>query len=76
MKTLIQKDLVYDHGHPLKRYALTEEGWEVSKRIQKTLPEFNQNTLPFRGQSVCIFKLSYTKMNLTPVGTLWPSHER
>lgn len=52
MKTLIQKDLVYDHGHPLKRYALTEEGWEVAKRIQKTLPEFNQTTLPFRGQSV------------------------
>ncbi|PLB53107.1 endonuclease MUS81 [Aspergillus steynii IBT 23096] len=51
MKTLIQKDLVYDRGHPLKRYALTEEGWEVAKRIQKTLPEFIQNTLPFRGQS-------------------------
>ncbi|THC95291.1 hypothetical protein EYZ11_005246 [Aspergillus tanneri] len=52
MKTLIQKDLVYDHGHPLKRYTLTEEGWDVAKRIQKTLPEFNQSTLPFRGQSV------------------------
>ncbi|KAH8424098.1 crossover junction endonuclease MUS81 [Aspergillus melleus] len=51
MKTLIQKDLVYDHGHPLKRYALTEDGWEVAKRIQKTLPEFNKSTLPFRGQS-------------------------
>ncbi|KAF7590118.1 Crossover junction endonuclease mus81 [Aspergillus hancockii] len=44
MKTLLQKDFVYDHGHPLKKYALTEEGWGVAKRIRKTLPEF-QNTL-------------------------------
>ncbi|KAE8381032.1 ERCC4 domain-containing protein [Aspergillus bertholletiae] len=49
MKTLLQKDLVYDHGHPLKKYALTEEGWEVAKRIRKTLPE-NQNTLSFGNQ--------------------------
>lgn len=51
MKTLLQKDLVYDHGHPLKKYALTEEGWEVAKRIKKTLPE-NQNTLSFGNQLV------------------------
>lgn len=37
MKTLIQKDLVYEHGRPLRKYALTEEGWEVAKRIKKTL---------------------------------------
>ncbi|KAB8230516.1 crossover junction endonuclease MUS81 [Aspergillus alliaceus] len=49
MKTLLQKDLVYDHGHPLKKYALTEEGWEVAKRVKKTLPE-NQNTLSFGNQ--------------------------
>ena len=51
MKTLLQKDLVYEHGHPLKKYALTEEGWEVAKRIRKTLPE-NQNTLSFGNQLV------------------------
>ncbi|PKY08536.1 DNA repair protein Mus81 [Aspergillus campestris IBT 28561] len=46
MKTLIQKDLVYDHGHPLKRYALTEEGWEVAKRVRQTLPgNSQQNTM-------------------------------
>ncbi|KAI9928910.1 hypothetical protein ASPWEDRAFT_49405 [Aspergillus wentii DTO 134E9] len=52
MKTLVQKDLVYEHGRPLKRYALTEEGWEVAKRIKKTLPESdqNQNTLSFGNQ--------------------------
>lgn len=38
MKTLVQKDLVYEHGRPLRKYALSEEGWEVAKRIQNTLP--------------------------------------
>lgn len=36
MKTLTEKDLVSEKGRPTKRYALTEEGWEVAKRIQKT----------------------------------------
>lgn len=36
MKTLIQKDLVYEHGRPVRRYALTEEGWEVAKKIKNT----------------------------------------
>ena len=36
MKTLIQKELVYERGRPLKRYALTDEGWEVAKRIRQT----------------------------------------
>lgn len=38
MKTLIQKDLVIEHGRPLRKYQLSEDGWEVAKRIQKTLP--------------------------------------
>lgn len=36
MKTLIQKELVYERGRPLRRYALTDEGWEVAKRINGT----------------------------------------
>jgi crossover junction endonuclease MUS81 len=36
MKTLLQKELVYERGRPLKRYCLTDEGWEVAKRIQET----------------------------------------
>jgi crossover junction endonuclease MUS81 len=36
MKTLLAKELVYERGHPLKRYCLTDEGWEVAKRIQAT----------------------------------------
>ncbi|KAJ5155865.1 hypothetical protein N7492_008668 [Penicillium capsulatum] len=47
MKTLIQKDLVYEHGRPLRKYALSEDGWEVAKRIQKTLPGSSDNTTAF-----------------------------
>jgi crossover junction endonuclease MUS81 len=36
MKTLVDKDYVYERGRPSRRYALTEEGWEVAKRIKKT----------------------------------------
>lgn len=36
MKTLITKELVYERGRPIKRYALTDEGWEVARRIQET----------------------------------------
>jgi crossover junction endonuclease MUS81 len=35
MKTLLHKDLVYEHGRPLRRYMLTEEGWEVARRIKR-----------------------------------------
>ncbi|PFH56361.1 hypothetical protein XA68_16611 [Ophiocordyceps unilateralis] len=36
IKTLLQKDLVYESGRPLRRYALTDEGWDVVKRIKQT----------------------------------------
>ncbi|RCI07818.1 hypothetical protein L249_5837 [Ophiocordyceps polyrhachis-furcata BCC 54312] len=36
IKTLLQKELVYESGRPLRRYALTDEGWEVAKRIKQT----------------------------------------
>lgn len=34
MKTLVDKDLVYEKGRPLRRYYLSDEGWEVAKRIK------------------------------------------
>ena len=34
MKALVGKDLVYERGRPTKRYMLTDEGWEVARRIQ------------------------------------------
>lgn len=59
MKTLLQKELVYDHGRPLKRYALTEEGWEVAKRIKAAAPsDPSQRTLSFRAESVSFSSIS------------------
>ncbi|KAL2852719.1 ERCC4 domain-containing protein [Aspergillus pseudodeflectus] len=51
MKTLLQRELIYTQGHPLKKYSLTEEGWEVAKALKKTLPKSNQNTLTFDSSS-------------------------
>ncbi|PHH61849.1 hypothetical protein CDD81_7777 [Ophiocordyceps australis] len=36
IKTLLQKELVYERGRPLRKYALTDEGWDVAKRIKAT----------------------------------------
>lgn len=36
IKTLLQKELVYERGRPLRRYSLTDEGWEVVRRIKET----------------------------------------
>ena len=37
MKTLEDKDLVHAKGRPARRYALTEEGWEVAHRMQSSV---------------------------------------
>ncbi|KAI1455677.1 crossover junction endonuclease MUS81 [Annulohypoxylon moriforme] len=38
MKTLLEKDIVYERRNgPTRRYHLTEEGWEVARRIQHIL---------------------------------------
>ena len=34
MITLVNKDLVQEKGRPLRKYALTEDGWEVARRIK------------------------------------------
>lgn len=36
MKTLLERDLVYEKGRPLRKYTLTDEGWEVATRIKAT----------------------------------------
>lgn len=66
MKTLVQKDLVYEHGRPLRKYALTEEGWEVAKKVRKTLPDSNQAMLYF--QLVCHWLFAARRWSLTSVG--------
>ncbi|KAA8632417.1 hypothetical protein SMACR_05189 [Sordaria macrospora] len=35
MKTLDDKELVHIRGRPTKRYSLTDEGWEVVKRMKE-----------------------------------------
>ena len=37
IKTLMSNDLVAERGRPAKRYALTEEGWEVANRFRHVL---------------------------------------
>lgn len=37
MKTLLDKELVDERGRPTRRYTLTDEGWEVARRIQQTM---------------------------------------
>ncbi|PYI01369.1 crossover junction endonuclease mus81 [Aspergillus sclerotiicarbonarius CBS 121057] len=51
MKTLLQKEIVYDFGRPLKKYALTEEGWEVAKRMKKVDSSSDQGSLTFGNAS-------------------------
>ncbi|CAG8951894.1 hypothetical protein HYFRA_00005698 [Hymenoscyphus fraxineus] len=35
MKTLLEKDLVYEKGRPTRKYFLTEEGWDLADRFLK-----------------------------------------
>jgi crossover junction endonuclease MUS81 len=37
IKTLLDKELVYVRGRPLRKYGLTDEGWDVAKRIRATV---------------------------------------
>ena len=46
MKTLITKELVYERGRPLKRYGLTDEGWDVAKRVKETRESLGEETAP------------------------------
>ena len=45
MKALIEKDFVYERGRPLRRYALTDHGWDVARRLKKP-EEARQSQLP------------------------------
>ncbi|KKY36093.1 putative crossover junction endonuclease mus81 [Diaporthe ampelina] len=51
MKTLLTKELVYERGRPTKRYALTEEGREVARRIQEANESGASNTEERRNYS-------------------------
>lgn len=62
MKTLLQKELVYERGRPLKRYALTDEGWEVAKRIRQTA-DTNQTRLDESSGNVNMSRLPMARSN-------------
>jgi crossover junction endonuclease MUS81 len=51
MKTLLQKELAYERGRPLRRYALTDEGWEVAKRIKETAGWRSENGIDATSQA-------------------------
>ena len=46
MKTLEDKDLVHAKGRPSRRYALTEEGWDVARKIQRTANGLITQSMP------------------------------
>ncbi|KAI2467754.1 crossover junction endonuclease MUS81 [Annulohypoxylon bovei var. microspora] len=53
MKTLLDKDIVYERrSGPTRRYHLTEEGWEVARRIQHTLNPNQPRPAPSRLEPV------------------------
>lgn len=37
MKTLQNKDLVYEWGRPSRKYALSDDGWEIAARVRNGL---------------------------------------
>ncbi|CAK7213838.1 Crossover junction endonuclease mus81 [Sporothrix bragantina] len=37
VKTLLNHDLIAERGRPAKRYALTEEGWEVATKLRQAV---------------------------------------
>ncbi|KAJ5918829.1 DNA-directed DNA polymerase family X beta-like N-terminal [Penicillium verhagenii] len=66
MKTLITKDLVYEHGRPLRKYALSEDGWEVAKRIRKTLPGSAESMAHFTGSESQSQSQAQAQSGITP----------
>lgn len=64
IKTLLQKELVYERGRPLRRYALTDEGWDVVRRIKDTRQWRAENGEP--GQQTLSLEESDTGPRLAP----------
>lgn len=44
MKTIMQKDYVYEKRGPVRTYSLTDDGWEVARRIKSTAIDDDQNS--------------------------------
>lgn len=54
MKTLVDKDLVKETSRPQRRYALTDEGWEVAGKLKKVGKDVldGGSTIHGRGRTV------------------------
>lgn len=52
MTTLVNKDLVQEKGRPMRRYTLTEEGWEVARRIKVAQGTENTDKPPEKLKSI------------------------
>ncbi|CAK7263579.1 Crossover junction endonuclease mus81 [Sporothrix epigloea] len=39
IKTLLKNDMIAERGRPTKRYALTEEGWEVAEKLRRAISD-------------------------------------
>ena len=54
MKTLVDKDLVKETSRPQRRYALTDEGWEVAGKLKKVGKDVldGDNSIHGRGRTV------------------------
>ena len=44
MKTIMQKDYVYEKRGPVRTYSLTDDGWEVARRIKSTVSDDAQTS--------------------------------
>ena len=73
MKTLVGKDLVYEHGRPLKRYMLTDDGWEVARRMQGiekgSIPNLISNKQTASGKTSEGWNMAVSRTNVVPTNS-------
>ena len=67
----MDKDLVYSFGRPQKKYALTDGGWEVARKIKSTIDgSLDINTSHKQGSSSGVQWDSTSRRTLTPAQTI------
>ncbi|CAK7566687.1 MAG: Crossover junction endonuclease mus81 [Sporothrix epigloea] len=79
IKTLLKNDMVAERGRPTKRYALTEEGWEVANKLRQALLDGAGGTAAqggqHLGQTVGEIGHSSTTVDLVPDGPIIASDD-
>lgn len=69
MKTLIEKDFVCEKGRPSKRYSLTEDGYEVAKRIKAAMSTADASQMPLDNLGVGAPKSKVSRTHSAPAAT-------